>query len=171
MGRTVTGVIDLRPMAKRDLAAVEELEVAIFPQPWSASVFRDELRQPRRFYLVAEDEGGSLAGYAGLLWIDHEAHITTIAVAPPFRGRGIGTKLMIRLIEEALGRGARHLTLEVRVSNQAAQALYRRFGLAPVGVRKSYYGNEDALVMWVHDIDSPAYRRRLDELRGDGHER
>ena len=62
--------------------------------------------------------------------------------------------------------GAKNLTLEVRVSNRNAQALYQRFGMAPVGVRKRYYKDEDALVMWVHDIDSPEYRERLDEIAG-----
>ena len=163
MGGTL--VIEIRPMQASDLPAVHELEVAIFPQPWAIGVFRDELRQLQRSYLVAENESGELAGYAGLLWVLDEAHVTTIAVAEPYRGRGIGSRLMVQLIDEALARGARHLTLEVRVSNRSAQTLYQRFGLAPVGVRKSYYGDEDALVMWVHDIDSPAYRRLLEVLR------
>lgn len=166
MGGTLAGVIHIRPMVGPDLPAVHELEVATFPQPWSMGVFREELRQPGRAYLVAEDENGALAGYAGLLWVADEAHVTTIAVAVPYRGHGLGTRLMVRLVDEALERGAKHLTLEVRVSNQSAQSLYRRFGLAPVGVRKSYYGDEDALVMWAHDIDTPAYRHLLDGLRG-----
>jgi ribosomal-protein-alanine N-acetyltransferase len=60
-------------------------------------------------------------------------------------------------------RGARNLTLEVRVSNTGAQALYHRFGLAPAGIRKNYYveTNEDALVMWAEDIDTPEYRDLL----------
>ncbi len=165
MGGTLAGVIEIRPMVASDIPAVHELEVATFPQPWATGIFQEELLQPQRSYLVASTERGELAGYAGLLWVVDEAHVTTIAVAEPYRGRGIGTRLMLRLIDEALALGARHLTLEVRMSNQPAQTLYRRFGLAPVGVRKSYYGDEDALVMWVHDIDSPAYRRLLDDLR------
>ena len=69
--------------------------------------------------------------------------------------------IMLVLVATALARGARHLTLEVRVSNVAAQALYRRFGFAPVGLRKNYYRNEDAMVMWATDIDRDDYQERL----------
>jgi ribosomal-protein-alanine N-acetyltransferase len=93
-----------------------------------------------------------------------EAHITSVTVDPQRRGSRIGTRLMLRICQEALVAGANSLTLEVRVSNRNAQALYQRFGMAPVGVRKRYYKDEDALVMWVHDIDSPEYRERLDEI-------
>jgi ribosomal-protein-alanine N-acetyltransferase len=71
---------------------------------------------------------------------------------------------MLHVSREALAAGANSLTLEVRVSNRSAQALYQRFGMAPVGVRKRYYKDEDALVMWVHDIDSSEYRARLEEI-------
>ena len=72
---------------------------------------------------------------------------------------------MLYLIDAALAGGAKHLTLEVRTSNRSAQELYRSFGLAPVGVRKSYYGDEDALIMWVHEIDQPEFGARLEEIR------
>jgi ribosomal-protein-alanine N-acetyltransferase len=93
-----------------------------------------------------------------------EAHVTSVTVDPQRRGSGIGTRLMLSMCHEALRAGATSLTLEVRVSNRNAQALYQRFGMAPVGVRKQYYKEEDALIMWVHDIDSEAYRERLDEI-------
>jgi ribosomal-protein-alanine N-acetyltransferase len=73
---------------------------------------------------------------------------------------------MLRICHEALAAGANSLTLEVRFSNRNAQALYQRFGMAPVGVRKRYYKDEDALVMWAHDIDSDPYRERLEEIAG-----
>ena len=73
------------------------------------------------------------------------------------------------LAREAVRRGARNLTLEVRVSNEAAKGLYRRFGLAPAGIRKGYYveSGEDAIVMWAHDIDDDAYSDRLRRLWDD----
>jgi ribosomal-protein-alanine N-acetyltransferase len=88
--------------------------------------------------------------------------VNNIAVAPAWQGRGLGAALLTDLVRTALDRAARHLTLEVRVGNEPALALYRRFGMAPVGVRPDYYGTgEDALIMWVRDIDSAAFGRRL----------
>jgi ribosomal-protein-alanine N-acetyltransferase len=72
---------------------------------------------------------------------------------------------MLHLTTAALEAGATSLTLEVRVSNRPAQALYQRFGMAPVGVRKLYYRDEDALIMWVHDLDGDEYRARLDKIK------
>lgn len=166
MGRTVVDVIDIRPMVLADIPGVHRLECATFPQPWSEGVFRDELDQTGRSYFVALSEEGEVAGYAGLLQVGDEAHVTTMAVTEEARGQKLGTKLMLRLIDGALAKGAKHLTLEVRTSNHSAQELYRGFGLAPVGVRKSYYGDEDALIMWVHEIDQPEFGSRLDEIRG-----
>ena len=100
-----------------------------------------------------------------MLVIDEDAHITTLAVAPEARGRQLGKKLMLALVERALGVGARHLTLEVRLSNSSAQGLYELFGFAPVGRRKNYYEDEDALVMWATDIDAPDYSDRLLSIR------
>jgi len=165
VGGIVAGMIDIRPMVPADVPGVHRLEGSTFPRPWSANVFRDELAQSGRTYVVAVDESGEVAGYAGLLQVSDEAHVTTIAVTSEARGRRLGTRLMLRLIVTALAGGAAHLTLEVRTSNRSAQELYRRFGMAPVGVRKSYYGDEDALIMWVHGINEPDYRARLDDIR------
>lgn len=162
MGMMTT--IHLVPLTVDDLEAVVELENRTYATPWSEQVFLDELAAPGRTYLKAVDEGGRLIGYAGLMLVGEEAHITTVVVDPAHRGGRIGTRLMLDLARSAMGGGARSLTLEVRVSNAAAQALYRRFGMAPVGVRKRYYVDEDALIMWVHDIDSPAYAARLEAV-------
>src|SRR4029078_12904752 len=92
-------------------------------------------------------------GYAGVMISFEDAHVTTIAVDPAWHRRGIATRLMGALASESLVRGAHNLTLEVRMSNKGAQEMYRRFGFAPVGVRKNYYENvEDALVMCEHDL-------------------
>jgi ribosomal-protein-alanine N-acetyltransferase len=95
--------------------------------------------------------------------IDDEAHVNNIAVDPAWQGRGLGAAVLLDLVRTALGRGARHLTLEVRVGNEPALALYRRFGMEPVGVRPDYYPatGDDALIMWARDIDSERFARRL----------
>lgn len=156
--------ITLRPLELGDVEAVAAVEAVVYQQPWSRAVFDDELAQVNRTYLLAETEG-AVAGYGGVMVVGVEAHITTLVVAPERRGLKLGTRIMLGLVEAALTAGATSLTLEVRASNVEAQAIYRRFGMAPVGVRKNYYRTEDALIMWAHDIATPAYRRRLDEIR------
>lgn len=160
----MTGTIVLARLTDDDVADAVELEERAYATPWSERVFRDELAAPGRTYLKAVDQG-RLVGYAGLMLLGEEAHITTVVVDPSHRGGGIGTRLMLELVTGAVTGGARSLTLEVRVSNAAAQALYRRFGMAPVGVRKRYYVDEDALIMWVHDIGSEGYAGRLESIR------
>lgn len=157
----MTATLSIRPFEIADLRKAVELEIAAYSEPWSESTFIDELRAPGRLYLAA-DVGGALVGYGGLMVIGREAHITTLVVDGSRRQAGIGTKLMLALVEAGLERGATSLTLEVRQSNVSAQALYRRFGMSPVGVRKNYYQDEDALIMWAHDIDGPSYATRLE---------
>ena len=156
MGIVMTTV---RPMKLDDLDAVIDLEVVSQPRPWSEEVFRDELASANRTYLVAEDD--QLVGFGGVMVIGDEAHVTNLLVAGDHRERGVGRALMTSLIEAAVASGARHLTLEVRKENKAARALYARLGLVPVGVRPGYYGDDDALILWAHDIDEPTYLERL----------
>ncbi len=153
------GLITIRPLERTDIPAAVALEEANQPQPWTTGIFEDELDREDRFYVMAEDDG--LVGFAGVMVIDDEAHITNLLVAPERRREGIGHRLMTRVIRESVAMGARHLTLEVRSGNEAARRLYHRLGLAPVGVRPNYYQGEDALILWAHDIDSPDYSRRL----------
>lgn len=159
--------VEIRDMLRSDIPAVAALEAAIYPQPWSPRVFFDELAMESREYVVALDDGGAIVGYGGLLLVEEDAHITTVAVAPETRGHRVGTRLMLSLVDHALEAGARHLTLEVRITNAAAQGLYSRFGFQPVGRRKNYYKDEDALVMWATDIDTPEYADRLVSIRTD----
>jgi [ribosomal protein S18]-alanine N-acetyltransferase len=162
MGGEVTS-LEIREFSPSDVAQAAVMESANQPQPWTERIFRDELSVADRVYLAADD--GRLVGYGGVMVVGDEAHITNLLVADSERGRGVGKKLMAGLVDAALGLGARHLTLEVGSKNAAARALYSSFGLAPVGVRKDYYGDDDALIMWVHDIDGPEYAKQLESLR------
>lgn len=155
--------VQLTPMRRKHLRAVLRIEEQVYPRPWSHSLFLSELAlRSTRSYFVAR-VGREVVGYAGLMLSMEDGHVTTIAVDPKWHRHQIGTRLLLALAREALARDACNLTLEVRLSNTAAQLLYRRFGFAPVGVRKNYYPetNEDALVMWVHGIDTDDYTARL----------
>ncbi len=125
-----------------------------------------------RSLLGASDEGsdeivGDLVGYAGLWLMLDEGHITTIAVRPEHRGRGLGELLLIGLFERALTVGARWVTLEVRVTNSVAQNLYRKYGFRQEGIRKGYYSDnhEDAAIMWSEEIRSPEFQEKLQGLK------
>ena len=104
----------------------------------------------------------TVVGYAGLMFVVGDAHVTNIAVAADRQRTGIATRLLAELAWEAIDRGCEAMTLEVRVSNTGAQALYRSFGFVPAGVRQRYYENtEDAIVMWCHDIGEADFGDRL----------
>jgi len=159
--------IQIEPMRKRHLREVLLIESQVYPKPWTPGTFQgelDEMRDGYRHYVVAR-HGSRVVGYAGLLFSGDDAHLTNIAVDPQEQRRHIGQCLLIHQTRHAIAAGFRNMTLEVRVSNVAAQGLYRRFGYAPAGIRKNYYeGVEDAVVMWCHDIDTPEYAERLDRL-------
>lgn len=108
-----------------------------------------------------------IVGYGGLWLTVDDAHVTTIAVDPQHRGFGVGELLLNGLIDAAYELQANLLTLEVRVSNSAAQRLYIKYGFEPAGTRPRYYtdNGEDALIMWTESINTPAYQARLSELR------
>ncbi len=153
-----------RPMVERDIPAVLALERSVFRVPWTEEMLREEVAAPGRTYLVVDGDVGVTA-YGGLMVLDTEAHIMTIAVDESHRRDRLATHLLLTLIDVALDNGAQHLTLELRVSNEAALRLYQKFGFAPVGIRPRYYADEDALVMWAVDAAGPEYRRTLDRIR------
>jgi ribosomal-protein-alanine N-acetyltransferase len=159
---------DLRieKLRRRDLRQVLPIENAVFPEPWSVAVFNSELalRHGRR-YRAAWD-GKQMLGYIGFLIVGDEAHITTIATAPAYQRTGVATALILDGIYALRGSGINHLSLEVAAGNEPAQSLYRRFGFAPIGVRRNYYPvtGQDAIMMWAYDIDSEEYGRRLEGL-------
>lgn len=158
--------VELVSMKRRHLRGVLRIESQVYPRPWSLGLFLSELAlRTTRVYVVAK-VGPTVVGYAGLMLVAGDGHVTTIAVDPAWHRRGIGTRLLLALSRAGIARGCTGLTLEVRVSNDAAQGMYRRFGYAPAGIRKNYYSesNEDALVMWAHDVDLPSYAERLDAI-------
>jgi [ribosomal protein S18]-alanine N-acetyltransferase len=167
LDRANAGGITIEPMRRRHVGQVLVIERASYPKPWTTTVFHDELDQVptgHRHYIVAK-LGRTVVGYAGLMFVADEAHVTNVAVHPEHRRHGIATRLLLTLAHKAIQRGCVAWTLEVRASSTGAQALYRSFGFVPAGVRAKYYENtEDAIVMWCHDIQEPAYAERLAAL-------
>jgi len=153
-------------MRLSDVPRVMEIELQSFPTPWSESAYITEISNQSAYYVVARLDG-DVVGYAGMWVIMDEAHITTIAVDARHRGRKLGERLLVALLDESMAKGLKRATLEVRQSNRVAQKLYVKYGFDAVAVRKDYYANnnEDALVMWVHDLLAPGYVSRYRELR------
>jgi ribosomal-protein-alanine N-acetyltransferase len=150
-----------------DLDDLVRLEQLCFPTPWTRDSFRRELSRDDdvAVYLVARGEG-EVVGYAGMWVMVDEAHVATIGVHPDQRRRGIGERLLVRLLSEAVRRGADRVFLEFRRSNRAAQELYAKYGFVEVGVRRSYYmdksGNvEDAIVAEATGLQGPALREQV----------
>ena len=152
-------MIELRKLKLRDLGAIEEIERASYPTPWSRSMFAGELAKPSSICLGAVDgEQDELVGYLIISRYVDAWHVMNIAVAPAYRRKGIARTLMERLFE-VTGRDARRgYTLEVRVSNDAAISLYEALGFRARGIRRGYYtdNREDALIMWRDPVREPA---------------
>ncbi|HEY4333589.1 MAG TPA: ribosomal protein S18-alanine N-acetyltransferase [Ilumatobacteraceae bacterium] len=157
----------IEPMRRKDVAAIQVIERQVYPLPWSPTVFNNEIemaRQDQRYYICAF-RAGQLLGYAGMMLVADEGHITNVAVDPNRQREGVGRRMLADLAWEARRRRCEGLTLEVRISNSAAQALYHQFGFEPAGIRQRYYENvEDAIVMWCHGIGTAAYAARLQQL-------
>lgn len=137
----------IRRLSYSDLPRVISLEKRAFPAPWSLSMFVLELAKPGSICLGLEDE--ELIGYLICSRYDTVWHVMNIAVSEPYRGKGLGSQLLERLLSE-LADDEAQVTLEVRSSNTAAIKLYERFAFKAVGVRPGYYGDngEDAVIMW-----------------------
>jgi ribosomal-protein-alanine N-acetyltransferase len=158
--------VHLVPLRRRHLRQVLRIESQVYPRPWTLTLFMSELNLRAGRHYVAARLDGMVVGYGGIMLAVDEAHVTNIAVDPAWHRHQIGTRLLLNLCRAAASKGVRHMTLEVRVSNEAAQHMYRRFGFETAGVRKNYYAetNEDALIMWAHDVDTPEYAARLAEI-------
>lgn len=169
--------VTIRQATAADAEAIYEIETLCFTDPWSLKSIRFEMEEnPAAFYVVAQVDGnatdgsedgaevrgnatdteaadgntGLVIGYAGLWWIHDEGHITNVAVRPGYRNRRIGSHIIEALLEYTEGEGINSYTLEVRKSNDAARALYEKYGFTVEGVRKEYYrdNKEDAYIMW-----------------------
>lgn len=141
-----------RFMKLDDLDQIMVVEHESFALPWSRVAFYNELVQNQfaKYMVIEVDE--KVVGYCGVWIVTDEAHITNIAILQEYRGRKLGETLLRRIMDLAKEKGARTMTLEVRVSNNIAQSLYRKLGFQGGAIRKSYYtdNHEDALVMWVN---------------------
>ena len=173
----------VEPMTLDDIDQVMEIEKIAFSAPWSARAYRYEITQNdhstmlvvrparvptsllahlrRRLKLGAP---APVLGYAGLWLLVDEAHISTIAVHPQWRGRGLGELLLASLLVEGRLLGAHRATLEVRVSNDTALELYLKYGFQIVSRRKRYYtnNNEDAYIMTTPPFETASFRADLD---------
>lgn len=187
--------IRVEPMTVSDLGDVLSIERSAYPSPWSARAYEYELRyNEMAHYFVARPNSPRAArstsngvwswlkralrppqangvtphilGYVGYWLMAGEAHISTIAVRPELRGRSYGELLLAYTIQDAAQRSAHIATLEVRVSNQFAQALYLKYGFEKVGMRKAYYSdnNEDAYIMTTPTLNSAAYQQKFQWL-------
>lgn len=151
MNRTITTLV--RGMAIADLRTVLDIDRLSFPLPWSERTYKYELNEnPSSYMYVVEIQEGrnrKVVGYVGFWFIVDEAHISTLAVHPDYRGYGLGELLFQTAIDDAEQLNAKIITLEVRISNQIAINLYRKHDFKVVGSRPRYYrdNNEDALLM------------------------
>ena len=142
---------ELRRLEPSDLEAVEPIERVSYPTPWSRGMFTTELAKPTSRSLAAIDVWTEeLVGYLILSRYVDAWHVMNLAVAPEHRRRGVASALLVRLFDETRDDADRGYTLEVRVSNEAAIALYERFGFKSSGLRRGYYtdNREDAVIMW-----------------------
>ncbi len=162
---TVTHSVVIEPMAEADIHEVSIIEHLCYSVPWHKSAYETELHNRSAYYVVAR-ENRAVVGYGGMWVVMDECHLTTLAVLPDMRRRGIGRQLLSTLLRESIRRGACRATLEVREMNTSAQRLYHAYGFREQAVRRSYYtdNQENALVMWAEDIHSPEYSQLLHAL-------
>ena len=159
--------LEIFPMSASDIAAVVGIEKASFSTVWPSDAFYNELNANKLAHYFVGRIRDRVVVYGGIWVVLEDSHVTTIAVDPAYRGKRFGEVMLLRLIDEALERGAAWMTLEVRESNVIAQRLYRKYGFTTVTMRRGYYSddNESALVMWAGNLKSDLYRNRLTVLR------
>ncbi|MCY3959039.1 MAG: ribosomal protein S18-alanine N-acetyltransferase [Chloroflexi bacterium] len=178
----------VEPMRVEQLDQVRRIERACFPTPWPRNAYRREIEKnerarylvvrtsgepgptpkrrqfPMSLFSLGRSEARDVVGYCGVWVMLDEAHITTIAVDPDYRRLGLGQLLIIEMARIALQARATRMTLEVRMSNEHAQALYRKYGFSDGGIRPRYYSDdfEDALIMRSEDLSSCSFGERID---------
>jgi ribosomal-protein-alanine N-acetyltransferase len=189
-------------MTVADLPQIAEIEAESFPSAWPSSAYKRELQnnnlarylvvvrqdapvpQPRglrrllsamriRFGRPPSPPEDYVVGFIGIWFMVDETHIVTVAVRESGRRKGVGELLLLAAFDLSREKGVPALTLECRVSNTAAQALYEKYGFQRLGIRKRYYtdNNEDAVIMTTPSIEEPSYAARIEELRRQHHGR
>jgi ribosomal-protein-alanine N-acetyltransferase len=164
----------LRPMLLSDAEAVSAIEVRSFQSSWPATAFEHELTEnPTARYVVLEDASDGVVAFGGMWLQFDQAHIVTVAVLPERRRQGLASIVVQALLELAAEHAMADVTLEVRVSNEAARALYRRHGFFEVGDRRRYYADngEDAVIMTTRKLTSPAHQELLAHRKAETEER
>jgi ribosomal-protein-alanine N-acetyltransferase len=154
-------------MTLNDIDAVHAIERRSFAVPWPDEAYRNELLGNRLASYVVARADDEVVAFAGLWIMVDEAHVTTFAVDPAWRRRGVGERMLLALLDLAVERRAREATLEVRLSNMPARRLYEKYGFRPVGIRPRYYSDngEDALIMTTEALASAAMRDRIARLK------
>ena len=139
----------IRKMSVEDLNVVEEMERILFSSPWSYEDFLYELNENAFSHNFVVEDHNEIVGYVGLWIMYDQSQITTIGVKPTYQRKGIGSMMMKKMIEESLAHQCLNMSLEVRVSNDKAISLYKKYGFETVALRKNYYedNHEDAYLM------------------------
>lgn len=143
--------ITYRLMTMKDIPAVVGIEEESFATPWTEEIFEHEMTGNNYAHYLVATIDNEVIGHCGMWVVLDECHITNIAVLKAYRGHGIGEQLLKEAQQLCRDLAVAHMTLEVRVSNEVAQNMYRKLGFQDGGIRKNYYSDnrEDALVMWV----------------------
>lgn len=143
--------LSFREATITDLKSIMNVENASFTVPWTEAAFRNEFIINQYAYYILTTYNDEVVGYAGIWLVLDEGHVTNIAIHPDYQGNHYGEALLREMIRIAKDRGVIRITLEVRVSNDIAQGLYKKLGFQNGAIRKNYYPDtkEDALVMWV----------------------
>jgi len=176
----------IEPMRLSDLDQVLRIEQVSFATPWSRRAYSYEISDNEHSTMLvlrpaASNRGklaqllshfnlsrlGPVLGYGGYWLLVDEAHVSTLAVDPKWRGRGLGELLLLALLEQGARQDAQRATLEVRVSNLAAQGLYHTLGFEIASRRKRYYAdnNEDAFIMGTPPFETPEFQENLQARR------
>ncbi len=140
----------IEPMEVKDLSEIMPIERISYPNPWSIYLFLTEIKENRYAEYLVLRQRGSVIAYGGMWVFLEEAHITNLAVDPAFRNKGNGDILLKSLMKKAGERGAKLISLEVRVSNSWGIKLYKNNGFKVGKRKKDYYGNEDAYYMTLN---------------------
>ncbi len=157
--------ISLDRIRQRDLDTVTSIDKKVFPNPWGRKLLMGDVDHSRPGVHLVLRRGRKVMGHGSVLYLDNDGHIGVMAVDPNEQGLGYASVILLGLIREARAAGCAAMTLEVRSTNHRAQAMYSRFGFAPVGIRPKYYedpdGRVDAIIMWLHELASHDVEMRL----------